>query len=242
MSTLKITAADRDTTGNIRVPRKLADLLPPVEGEQPKASARPPLPRHQVLLYGGVAALLLGALLALLVGSQQAQPQAATPQPTFVPTTIPTSAPVPTAVQVGLRQATVVYDAPDGRVLGAVEAGRVFTPTARYGASWVQIEAVGSGLVWLEASDPALGSRDMTALRDLTPPTPVPTSVPVVYQVQPVYSAPVEVQATVAPVPTVEPTAEPAPRCGASGWCRRPNVDTKRPAPEGEEVRNVKSR
>lgn len=243
MTTWTPTADDRGPDGKIKT--QFAAVLNETmvgvgatqtpEAESP--TAHPPLPRQQVLLFGAVTALLFGVLLSLLVGSQEAPQTVATPQLTVAPTIRSTVQPAPTA-HIGLRQATVAYDAPGGRVLGGVEAGRVFTPTARYGAGWVQVEAVGSGRVWLPASDPALGTPDLSTLRDLTPPTPIPTSAPVyqpAHQAQVPIAAPAEVQATVAPMPTAGAALEP--RCGATGWCRRPVENTKRPAPEDGKAR-----
>ncbi|MCG8351148.1 MAG: hypothetical protein MI924_25540 [Chloroflexales bacterium] len=52
-----------------------------------------------------------------------------------------------------LEKAVIAYDAPDGSELGALEPGRSYTVVARYGAAWAQLDAPGSGLVWVKAVD-----------------------------------------------------------------------------------------
>jgi hypothetical protein len=100
---------------------------------------------------------------------------------------LPTDAPLAVA-NVGpvLPRAAVAYAAPGGLVLGGLEPGRSYVPLARYGASWLQVDA-GSGPVWVLASEAGLTID--AALADLQP---QPTAVVVVVrevQQQTVYIA-----------------------------------------------------
>jgi hypothetical protein len=82
------------------------------------------------------------------------------------------------------------FAAPDGAYLGIIESGRVYTPTARLGLDWTQIDAAGSGRVWVAARELA----PTAGLPDLATPTPrpVPTAPP----------APIVIEQPPAPAPT----------------------------------------
>lgn len=86
-----------------------------------------------------------------------------------------------------IRRAIVVYGAPDmASAIGAVEAGRAFTPIAWFGSEWMQLDvAGGTGLVYVRVAD----LYDLPAnLIDLKP---APAPIVVERPAQPVYvSAP----------------------------------------------------
>jgi len=133
---------------------------------------------------------LLVALLALpiallfglwpLVPSKVVPPVAVVPTPPLV---VPTSPPAPSPTpdpRATLVAAAVAYASPGGAVLGALEAGRAYTPLARWGVDYVLIDVAGSGVVWVNLE--AVGLPGGVALADLAPP-PVPE---VIYVPQPV--------------------------------------------------------
>jgi len=97
----------------------------------------------------------------------------------------PTAAPVQqvSAVFPGtLARAVVAYDAPEGRVIGAINQGAAYRVVARYGVDWLQADVDGSGVVWLRAAD----LFDLpTDLADLAPETPPQIVYQVVNQEQP---------------------------------------------------------
>lgn len=133
MATLRITEADRDEKGRIRVERTLADLLPKQEGTTPT-----PVSRGEKLALGLVG-LVLVAIYAW--GTSNPQPEIHSPaRPTAAPTAV--STPVPRME---------AYAAPGGILLGTVEATRPMTPTAHYGEGWIQVDVKGSGLIWIKA-------------------------------------------------------------------------------------------
>ena len=102
----------------------------------------------------------------------------ATPSVMSTPS-IPTTTPVSLSTETRLSAAVVAYAAPDGTVLGPVDADRAYTITARYGTDWLQADIDGSGLVWIRSQE--LGMVTVAgALPDLRP---APTAV-VVYVVQ----------------------------------------------------------
>ena len=100
--------------------------------------------------------------------------------PRVLPTpTVPAATPVPLAIETHLNAAVVAYDAPNGNVLGPVDADRRYTITARYGSDWLQADIEDSGRVWLRSAE--LGTVTIAAaLPDLQP---IPTAA-VVYVVQ----------------------------------------------------------
>ena len=126
------------------------------------------------------AVIVIFSLLAigLIVGRIRSTPAAAVPTAQLPIILIASPLPVqpPTAVppiQVAavlpgtLARAVVAYDAPNGNVLGAIDAGRAYQVLARYGADWLQADVVGSGVVWLRSAD----VLDLPAgLADVQPP------------------------------------------------------------------------
>src|SRR6266545_3265911 len=101
-----------------------------------------------VVITFAVAALVAGIGRLTL-----AYPIAAIPTPAL-PIIIASPAPtVVVASQHGLERTVVAYDAPSGNVLGAIEQGRAYRVVARSGASWLQLDVDGSGLVWVQAGD-----------------------------------------------------------------------------------------
>jgi len=151
--------------------------------------------------------LLIVAFLAAIVGGALwAKAEPAAPEPVTIIVT-PTLAPlrVADARDTGgprLPRASVAYAAPGGAVLGALEPGRGYRPVARYGANWVQIDAEGSGLVWIDAG--AAGVPVSASLPDLAPrATPE-----VIYVIAPAAAAPAA--PVIAPAPTMD--VPPGPR------------------------------
>lgn len=151
MATIRFTEADRNGQGRIRIasdePRSLEDLLPmPAEIKQDA--------RRQTWTWAELAGLAVVAAIALFILAYAwATPNVPTvAPPTFAATLQPTAP--PTLAPVRLLPA---FAAPDGLTLGIIEATRPMTPTAHYGANWIQAQVAGSGLIWLRASDaPAL--------------------------------------------------------------------------------------
>ena len=52
-----------------------------------------------------------------------------------------------------LARALVAYDAPDGRVIGAIDRGHAYQIVARFGQDWLQADVAGSGVVWLRTAE-----------------------------------------------------------------------------------------
>lgn len=169
-----------------------------------------------VLFLGGVGAALVIAL-GLLWGTPSVAPG-----PVIV---IPTATPaLAVANAYALPRAVVAFDAPDGRPLGAIDAGVTYRPLARYGGGWVQIETAYSGPVWVRADELNLPGA---ALADYAPPqvqvievvrtVEVVREVPAAQPAQPAPAAPPAAPAappapTLAPVPAeLVPLADPAP-------------------------------
>ncbi len=145
------------------------------------------------------AAIAIFCLLSIgmLLGRvRSAQPVATVPTPALDPIIIiasplpqgvpPTAVPpvqVAAVVEVGnvTTRAIVVYGDHDlATAIGAVEAGRTFTPVARWGAAWVQVDMSGdTGRVFVRTTD-LYGMPDLVDL--------APTSAPVVIE-RPVYVA-----------------------------------------------------
>lgn len=142
-------------------------------------------------------------LIGLIVGKIRSAPSVAaqpTPalmiliatQPAMVP---PTAAPVQHLAAVVpenvTQRAIGVFGAPDtASYIGSVERGRAFSPVARYGADWTQVDLDGSGRVFVRTSD-LYGVPELVDLK--------PTSAPVIVE-RPIYIA--------APMPAVA-TPEP---------------------------------
>ncbi len=88
------------------------------------------------------------------------------------PAAAPTDVPLPIAPR--LAGPVTAYAAPDGATIGPIEAGRAYRVLARSGAGWAQIDAAGSGVVWVRAD----ASLDLASAPDLATPIPPPTSAP----------------------------------------------------------------
>lgn len=133
------------------------------------------------LAVGCVALLIAVALISLTRSPAQETPVL----PTIAPSTVSTT-PVP-AIAVAaptIGRAIVAYAAPDGAVMGAIAPDRAITVTGTFGSDWMQIEAAGSGRVWVHTVDVPSGLLDPAALAqlpNLAPPTATvaPTAVPV---------------------------------------------------------------
>ena len=200
--------------------RSLADLLPaPAPSATP---ARPAAVATRAQIAGGVVACI-AVLLAVLFMARNvpSAPAAAIPAP--APAAAPTAPshgqsaavlPQSSAPALATLDRPVgAFAAPDGAYLGTIEAGRAYTPTARLGTSWTQIDADGSGRVWIAARELAPDAR----LADLAPPTPLPTSPP-----PPPPAAPAVVYQEAPPAPTQCATVSgggvSAQRCGADSY------------------------
>lgn len=138
--------------------------------------------------------IVIGAiltLLAIIVASVMVH-RSPTPQlqsviivatPSTVPTpTLPVSTPAhTTSTETRLSAAVVAYDAPNGNVLGSIEADRAYTIVARYGSDWLQADIAGSGNVWLRSTE--LDTVMVTAALPDLQPTPTAQVVYVVQEV-----------------------------------------------------------
>lgn len=189
-STMRFTDADRDERGFIRV-RPLAELLPdsppsdpstPSPPEPPATpAAAPDAPRRrwprlpgtrqqqQWALGGAIGlALAVGLIVAIGVATPVAPPRPV-PSPTAAPATPPPSPVPPTP-----PPAIASYWAPGGDRAPDIAAGTVFTPTARYGDTWVSVELPGGGNVWIGRGDAGQRGPLPDALPDLAAPSPAP--------------------------------------------------------------------
>jgi hypothetical protein len=167
-TTLRFTDADRDSDGKIltldqlllssraaiAAPQAerddLADLLPPVAAPADQTIQRRPLTKAELATIAALGLLLVG-LLAYLWASAPALPAAPPSRPAATRTSGGSAAlpsPLPAAPP-AMRHA---YSAPDVP-LGMIESTRAITPTAHYGAGWIQADVQGSGRIWLRASD-----------------------------------------------------------------------------------------
>ncbi len=189
-ATFRITEADRDEQGNIKLnsePRSLADLLPRPEAIKQDAKRRQPWTRAE-LAGLAVVALCALAIIAYAWSVPNTPPAAPQARPTLVATLAPTS--VPTISPVTPVRLLAAFASPDGATLGTIEATRPYTVTAHYGDAWIQAQVAGSGLIWLRVVDlPGVALIGP----DLAPPTPRPEPV-----VQPV-SAPAPCTQDIAP-------------------------------------------
>lgn len=177
MASIRFGPDDRDTRGFIKTmpERTLAELLPqaPVV---PPATSKPSLRIQFVVGALGIVSLVFALFFAL--GRQAPAPAA--------PTAVPTTAPIqPSTVPTVAQPTLLAYAAPDGVVLGKIEAGRAYTPTARLGMEWTQIRAEGSGLVWIHEAP------DLT-LPNLATPTAQPHPVVVSQPIQQAAPAPTQ--------------------------------------------------
>lgn len=160
----------------------LTEMLPAMpDAQAPREAARPALTRRELALWS-IPALLL-CLVAASVLARWGAPVTATPAPAptaaaVQATPAPTLAPTAAAL---LDRAIVAYAAPDGDILGAVEAGRPYTPTGRYGSTWAQLDVGERAPIWVRLGD--MPGLTVAGLPDLAPkptPIPVPAVVPVV--------------------------------------------------------------
>ncbi len=195
MGSWKVTPADRDEEGKIKVDRTLADLLPPLpvapdSGDEP---ADEPVLLSSRQFAGSAAAVLLLSLALFALSGQTAPatrvavlpsapvPTVARREPTAAP---PTAAPTTAAM-------VVAYAAPGGDVLGPI-----LLPTAavaRFGTDWAEVTWQG-GRVWVRVSDAP--SLEVAELPDLQPPAPLPV---VIAPAPP--AAPVAQQSAAPPAP-----------------------------------------
>jgi hypothetical protein len=162
--------------------RPLAELLGG-QGGQPAAPGKPTVPTRRTWLAWGAGALL-AVLVAWAIAAQGTPAPAPTATPTAAPTaaaTAPAAAVVPTSRPM-LPRAIAAFDAPDGTVVGALDAGRCYTLEDKRDG-WRQLNVCGSGLVWVRAWEMD-GSGPPTATPEPTP-IPLPTADPRPVQVIP---------------------------------------------------------
>lgn len=144
---------------------------------------RDPLALLSLAIVGSIVGLALGrALFLALIGTlpMSAPVLAATPPLPIILIATPAAAPTEAQIQVQdvsltIPRAIVVYAAPDGAPLGAIEAGRGYDYVARSGADWIQVDIAGSGVVWVR-------SADLTGVPDLADLAPTATPIVVVEQ------------------------------------------------------------
>jgi hypothetical protein len=134
----------------------------------------PESPNRQ-LIIGAISAVVAVALLIVFTGGTTAPRGTALALPTAVVThALPTATshtpePVASDPRPALPSLTTAYAEPNGTALGALERGRRYIAVARSGEDWTQIDAEGSGRVWVP-----LRLGDRATLPDLTPAQPAP--------------------------------------------------------------------
>ena len=186
--TMRFGPEDRDERGFVRV-RPPAETLPPlpegppalVESDAPPTPATPAAPRRrgslaltrqQQLTALGIAgglALAIGLIYAIGALAPAAAPSRPAPSPTAAPATpAPSSLPPTTAPPIA------AYWGPGGDRAPDIAAGTVFTPTARYGDTWVSVALPGGGNVWIGRGDAISRGALPDALPDLAAPSPAP--------------------------------------------------------------------
>ena len=202
-TTWKITEADRDSQGRIKVaadePRSLADLLPKPEAIRQDAKRQP----HQRAELAGLAvvALCAIAIIAYAWGTPSAAPTPQIERATIMQPTVPAARPTVAPTAAAPVRMLAAFDQPDGMLLGQIEETRAIMPVAHYGGEWVQADVAGSGLVWIRAADmPGLAIVGP----DLAPPPPAPPRPQVIY-----VSAPERAYAPIEAPPTLEPPPPP---------------------------------
>jgi len=136
-------------------PRSLADLLP-----KPTVPTTPTIQHARLTLEEG---LTIAALIVLLIGLMAYlwyRPVVPASAPAAAPAVTHTSgdgavmpSPLPAATPATTGRLLLAFAAPDGQPLGAIESTRAITPTAHYGAGWIQADVAGSGRIWLRAAD-----------------------------------------------------------------------------------------
>jgi hypothetical protein len=149
---------------------------------------------------------LLIVMVVVLVGVRSARPDAPpTPAPVILTATAVPAMSMPVAApsaELRLARAVVAYDAPGGKVLGAIEPSRPYQLVARSGAAWLLLAIESSGSVWVRRDD-------LEGVVDVA--TPAPIQQPIVIASQQRRAAPTAPAATAAPAtPFITPPA-PAP-------------------------------
>jgi hypothetical protein len=195
-TTWKITEADRDAAGNIKVdsvapaePRSLADLLPKPEEIRKDAQRITP----QKMTRAELATLAVVALMAAFIlmyawatpnaptAPPQAQVTALATAPAVVPTIAPTAAPA----------ALVAYfDYRDPASVAPITANQITRVVGQAGDGWRLVD-VGGARVWIAADQVPTGVPAADPLPDLAPRRPT--------------------AAPIAPTPVVQPVVAPAP-------------------------------
>lgn len=136
--------------------------------------AKPWLP----LALSGATIVALGALVGAILVTAAPQPVAASQPPIGIIAT-----PTPGATEPpGLLRSINAYGAPDpATLIGPVEAGRAYTVVARSpDAGWLQLDVVGSGLVWTPVE--SVDGVDVGALAVVAPAPPAALPAPVIVQ------------------------------------------------------------
>ncbi len=117
------------------------------------------------------AAVPTPALPIIIIQKEPAQPQ-------------PTAAAAQVAV-IGranvLPRAVVAYDAPEGKVIGAIEAGRPYrVVAASAGALWLQADVENSGMVWLNTAELyGIATPDLPTPQTVYVSSPQPATAPI---------------------------------------------------------------
>lgn len=195
MATWRITEADRDEQGFVRVdttaePRSLADLLPKPDAIKQEAK-RQKLTKQEATALGGVA--LMAAFILIYAWTTPAAPPAPpVARPTAIPTVqataVPTAAPVPTPLAIVAR-----FDYADPETATAIEAPQIERVVGQAG-SWRLVQ-VGAARVWVEDTQVPAGVPVDSPLPNLAPrPTARPAVAPT--------SAPAPTQCAEAGIPT----------------------------------------
>ena len=204
-TTWKITEADRDAAGSIKVdgvaptePRSLADLLP--KPAEIKADAqRQPWTRTNATL---AAVALCAAFVLAYAWATPSTPSAPpvprqTTVPTLQPTAAPTAAPTPAAALVGY------FDYCDPASVAPITANQITRVIGTAGDGWRLVD-VGNARVWIAADLLPTGIPADVPLPDLTPrrPAPAPAVQPVSAPVAPPVAPPAPCTQDIAPYVT----------------------------------------
>lgn len=164
------------------------------------------------LIAGGAILSFLSGVLCLWLWLPFGPPDlvsASAGTPTIAAILVSTPAAPPAAPTATLPPAArlsapaTAYGAPDGAIIGPIEAGRPYRVLARSGGGWAQIDAVGSGVVWVRAD----ATLDLASAPDLATPIPPPTSPPP----PPAPIVVVQYQEAPAPAPAAPEPAQPPP-------------------------------
>lgn len=186
MSSLQFTSEDRDDQGRIII-RPATESVAGVPSPHRAPTPRQPAGWGRSLMLAGgfvLAAALIGLARTHPRSASPPVPASGPPDVLLAATTAPPRTWTPATATTSAHQMThavVVYDAPGGAVIGAIEPGRGYVPIARFGDDWVQLAANESGNVWVRRSDVYLDAADvdvLATLPDRAPPTPLPTDTP----------------------------------------------------------------